>query len=98
MNEQFVEDTDNIEPVYHEQKLFYVNNQMVIDCECQEHPIRCYARNIVRKFYNPEFSHQDDKKRNMEYHAQITLRGIKPKETSKHLLHLCYQCDCCRKN
>ena len=26
-----------------------------------------------------------------------TLRGIKPKETSKHLLHLCYQCDCCRK-
>lgn len=26
-----------------------------------------------------------------------TLRGIKPKETSKHLLYLCYQCDCCRK-
>lgn len=63
MNEQFVEDTDNIEPVYHEQKLFCVNNQMVIDCECQEHPIRCCARNIARKFYNPEFPHQDDKKK-----------------------------------
>lgn len=97
MNEQFVEDTDNVEPVYHEQKLFCVNNQMVIDCECPEHPIRCYARNIARKFYNPEFSHQDDKKEYGISRTDIVTINIKGTEKEvegvrKNLKKLCEKC------
>lgn len=63
MIDQLFDEMENVEqPVYHEHKLFCVNEQMVIDCECQEHPIHCYARNVARKFYHPDFSHQDEQK------------------------------------
>jgi len=54
------EEKENTPTVYHEQKLFCVNGQMVIDRECQEHPLYCYARNIARKFYKPTFSYTDE--------------------------------------
>jgi len=62
MIDQLFEEMENVEPVYHEHKLFCVNGQMVIDRECQADTIHCYAHNIARKFYNPVFSYQDDKK------------------------------------
>lgn len=90
-------DMDDVEPVFHEQKLFCVNGQMVIDRECQEHPIHCYARNIARKFYNPELSHKDEKKEYGISRTDIVTINIEGTEKEiervrKNLKNTCAKC------
>ena len=88
---------EDVTPVFHEHKLFCVNGQMVIDRECPEHPIHCYARNIARKFYNPVFSHQDEEK---EYGISrtdtvtINIEGTEKEieRVKKNLKNLCAKC------
>ena len=95
--DQLFEEMENVEPVYHEHKLFCVNDQMVIDCECQASPFHCYARNVARKFYNPVFSHQDEK---LEYGISrtdivtITIEGTEKeiKGVKKNLQNICAKC------
>lgn len=60
MSMDIFEDTEDTKPVFHDYKLFCVNGQMVIDKECPVHPLYCYARNVARKFYAPQFSHKDE--------------------------------------